>query len=363
MAVNEVDYRAGDPQSAQFDERLRGTYVLRYLIRTGTPMGANEMLADSQSTTFATYTPDPTGRSGQARTVKVPTMFCRYEYESSYDENSLCKSITVDQVATLTDGGQKWSVVATFRPNELNESGNDSHGNPSLRPALVTWDRETFREEVQHGIPEHPSGEGTVDRPKQAGEDGEAVEIRNTAGGLYESPVEVIKTRSVIVVSYKVLDLNAASKAVSKYQGTINKEEFKIYTDGQDQNHITVQAGTGLTREVLVSEQHTESSYNYYTVQFRIAIEPRGWLHQAVERGREHLVSTDGSDESGEPQPARLEFAGDYVTLDKDGHKVGLDDDGNLPDTTTTNWTVYARESYSGLPFTTAPEPAADPCP
>tara|TARA_Y100001951_G_C11265769_1_gene255410 strand:+ start:45 stop:1100 length:1056 start_codon:yes stop_codon:yes gene_type:complete len=351
-------------------------------------MGANDMLEDAQDTTYETYAPgvvpDPTGNSGAARTVRVPTMFCRYEYESSYDDNSFCKDITVDQVATLTDGGQKWSVVATFRPNEPNESSNDSNSDPTLRPALVSWDRETFREEAQHGIPVKntesdltPEGEVTT-HTKQRGEHDhteDPVEIRNTAGGLYESPVEVIKTRSVVVVTFNVSDLKVASEVVSKYQGTVNKTDYFIHGDGQENNKITVKAGTGLTREVVVSEQQTEGENTFYKVQFRIAIEPRTWVHKAVERGRGHLVLIDAvdqgfSDPEGNPLPVPDDqkkyetlYEADYITLSEDGQLVEAHANGELAPTVTTDWVVYAQEDYAGLVFTSPPTEADDPCP
>ena len=369
MAITELHYRVGDPQSAQFDERRRGSYTLRFVARTNNGMGAEDVLTDSQEDDWAASVPV---KGGTARTVKVPKMFCRYEYggigaaASSYDDHSVCKDIALDQVATLADGGQKWSIVANYRPKETNESDSDAATTPVDRPAKVTFDRETFREEVQHGTPSLPPASAGEEggTPRQASEDGGEVEIRTTAGGLYESPVEVIRTRSVIVVTYNVGDLKVASDAVTKYQGSINTEGYTIHTKpgGDAKDTIQVAAGTGLTREVVVSEQQTEGSHSFYRVTFRIAVEPERWIHRAVERGRQHIQHGEGSDESGNPTPADIIQESEYVTLNRDGSIVEIDDDGNLPATVTTEWVVYRQVNYSGLPWTKAPPTHTQTC-
>ena len=369
MPITELDYRTGDPQSAQFDERRRGTYTLRFIARTNTEMGAEAVLTDAQYDTWDSSLPI---KGGTTRTVKVPNMFCKWEWfgtgltASNSDEHSLCKDITLDQVATLADGGQKWSIVANFRPGDPNETDKDANTTPTSRPARVTFDRETFREEGQHGVPQPRGGdEETGEKPKQAGEDGKEVEIRNSAGGLYDAPVEVIKTRSVIVVTYNVADLKTASEAVSIYQGTINRTDYTIYTGAEESgknNIIRVAKGTGLTREVVVSEQQTEGSESFYKVTFRIAIEPRRWIHRAVERGRQHIKPGTGSNEAGEPAESEVVYESEYVTLDANGQVVEVDKDGNLPATTTTDWVVYHQVNYNGLPFTQAPPTYSKTC-
>ena len=351
MSVTSVNYLMHSTQDAAIDDRGRATYTTKFLVETDSNMGPASVVNGAQNMS-----------SG----LKVPGLWDTYSYPMlaefpEVDYWSFCRDIRAAKESDLANGGQKWIVTTTHRALDPGEEKEDSTENPVLRPAKFHWDKEVYREEVSIAqIYQQKTGETVSDSPWQGNG---LVEIRNTAGGLYERPFEVVKTRSVLVITKNYQTLNDVLTKTTTFQGKINNSDWKIGANGP-----TVLARHALCREVTSSPMNTEPkgdgySWTFYTLVFRISLNDKPWVESVPERGRSYWVpDVKAGEDARELTPAddrdfvKLEYTenGEFVNLDADGKKQFHQEKRHLsdapPDPCVTDWLVYPEANFATMP-------------
>lgn len=348
MSVTDVQYLAGATFSAQVDDRARATYTQKFLVVTNDHRGAAYVINAAQIF---------------AGDLQVPALWDTYAYPKNatpteVDGWSFCRAITAQKEADISGGGEKWIVTTTHRPLDDGEKEEDKAVLPWDRPAQISWDREVFREEIEFSdtAPEFASsGRTRATTGKYQLKGGQNLwEIVNTAGGLYEDPLEVPKSRGVLVISKNVPFLSRAIGYSTKYDNAINQDPWNVGGSTCLRRHA-------ICREVRASDVKTEGDNQFYTVVFRIAIAELNhpFVVPKVERGRVWKAQEviDGETVpllSKEPpfyQFYNSDENGEYQYLDENGYRLSEERVAE-GDFVVTEWPIYKEVSFAGIPTT-----------
>ena len=349
MSVTDVQYLAGATFSAQVDDRARATYTQKFLVVTNDHRGAAYIINAAQIF---------------AGDLQVPGLWDTYAYPKNatpteVDEWSFCRAITAQKEADISGGGEKWIVTTTHRPLDDGEKEEDKAVLPWDRPAQISWDREVFREEVEFSDtkPEFSKSKLTRSGRDKTGAVSDIEgpwEIVNTAGGLYEDPLEVPKTRGVLVISKNVQSLAEVISFSTLCDNAINKTNWNV-------GGFVCLARHAICREVRASDIKTEGDNQFYTVVFRIAIAELNhpFVVPKVERGRTWKAQEVIDGETvplldKEPPFHQIYLSdenGEYQYLDENGYRLSKErvEEGDF---VVTEWPIYKEISFAGIPTT-----------
>jgi hypothetical protein len=235
----------------------------------------------------------------------------------------------------------RWQVDVSYKPLGEGEEEDDTILPPWDRPAKYSVDREVYTRILERDI--------------------HGWQIVNTAGKMYDEPLEQEASLGVVVIQKNVHTLNEVANYIANFSDAVNKGSWNM--GGQ----YIARARTALCRDVTASEIMTEAEYKFYTVTFRIALKANKsghpntggatpsaaetWDRAILERGYQYRGSAgpglapgekpeEGSvgwdvwaNESAEQRRGRLALAAKLEKVPAGAEPVLLDEDGfKLPE-------------------------------
>lgn len=295
---------------AEADERNRGVYTLSYQIVTDGAMGAKALANEALSSS-----PHP-----------LPSLWSTYSYLGDTDSYSYARKYRIKQ---RDKSGKLYDITVTFMPLEPGNNQNFADTNPLSRPPVVNWDREVYTDLVEKDINGNP--------------------ILNKVNKRYDDPVEVERTRRVLVAEINVANMGYAFSHQLTYENAINSSNWDIFGNAS----VVVPQYAAICRVVDAHAQITEGGTTYFTELYRIAIKnsdekPATWQRSILEQGFQYWTKdAHGTYEEDEDGNRALTDAGpEPILLDSDGTR--------LPDGGTaifTNWTVNPTANFNAMPF------------
>jgi hypothetical protein len=209
------------------------------------------------------------------------------------------------------DGKLAWKITAQY------SSERELNTNPTLEPALITWDSEQFQ------------------RPAVFDKNGNA--IVNSAGDPFDPPNMMDDSRRVVTVEKQ---LAVVPSWILTYQDAVNSDTFSI--DG-----ISIGIGLAKMQRVSVSPVQSRNGTSFRTVHFTIHLQKSGWLLEPLDAGfRERnyegeLVNIVNPGDGEEPSaPVPLDGAGAALDNPSYTNNVFL------------SFSVYETKVFSSLPLT-----------
>ena len=325
------------------DDRYLWTYKVRYDITTDQLMHPAAVGLSAQLCVGKINT-----SHGEPGTLSdpLPKMWDAYMFKGLVvTPKSYARSYSFQQ----NPANQKlWTCEVTFTPLQPGEHEDDKVVDPSHRPAKFSVDREVYSKILEKDI------------------DGK--QIVNTAGRMYDEPLEQESTRGVLVIQKNVPDLFHVMDYVGKFSDAVNKKSW----GPQAAPGLVVKPRQALCRDVSAGELQTEGDFQFYTVTFRISLKQgdETWDRSVLERGYRYYPSdviklAEGADDTPPPeddeppelnaeQKAAAKAMLDAVQDDSGAEPVLLDADGGRlaagADAIFTDWRTQREEDFSGIP-------------
>ena len=280
MGIESVVYSRDQP-AATMDKKGKATYKVKWDVEADDPdYGPVSLLRDAHD--FGGAYP-------------IPALWYSYVFRGDHDFWSFAKDFSVKQNST---NAYRWSVEATYSPIEDGEEEEDQVFPPWDRPAKYSVDREVYTRILEQDV--------------------HGWQIVNTAGKMYDEPLEQEASRGVVVIQKHVQTLGEVANYIAKFSDAVNKGLWHM--GGQYVAHPR----TALCRDVTASEIKSEADgddlYKFYTVTFRIALKSnlsRGtfpsaentWDRAILERGYQYRGSKDSGLAPGErPEQESVEW-------------------------------------------------------
>lgn len=299
--------------SASVDERNRGTYQLRWIVKTNGKMSSRAVAQGA-----LTASPHP-----------LPSQWATFAYQGDTDPYSYARPylVTPDPKSVVL-----YYIDVTYSPLEPGEAPGIANVTPTLRPAIADWDTEVYTDYVDRDI----SGN----------------EIVNKCGKRYDDPIEVERTRGVLVVEFNVATLAAVIAHNLTFELATNSSGFTIFGTAIGERQA-------FCRSVQSQRQQTEGGTIYYTEIYRIVFKKPGetWLRGIAERGFQHFKKDDHGNFERAPNNDKQLFDGtdaddggieyaEPVRLAADGTKLPDDEPGIF-----TDWFIEKEANFNNLPF------------
>ncbi len=228
MGIESVVYSREQPATTVNDKNL-ATYKVKWDVQTDDPeYGPNTLVEDAIA--FGGSAP-------------IPRLWEHYRFRGDESLYSHAREFSVKQnrVNLL-----RWQVDVSYKPLGEGEEEDDTILPPWDRPAKYSVDREVYTRILEQDI--------------------HGWQIVNTAGKMYDEPLEQEASRGVVVIQKNVHTLNEVANYIANFSDAVNKWSWHL--GGQ----YIARARTALCRDVTASEIMTEAEYKFYSVTFRIAL-------------------------------------------------------------------------------------------
>lgn len=341
MGIKSVRYSRVQPETT-VDQNNLATYRVRYDIETDDPeYGPNSVVEDALA--FGGTTP-------------LPDLWTAYKFRGDSSPFSFSRSYRVQQ---NPENLMRWTVEVSYLPLQPGEKEDDKIQPPWDRPAKYSVDREVYSRILEQDI--------------------HGWQIVNTAGKMYDEPLEQEASRGVIVIQKNVQTLDQVARYIANYSDAVNKGVWLVGGQGG----YTAYPRTALCRDVTSSEIMTEGDNEFYRVTFRIAIKSNPsksnasrsettWDRAILERGYQYRGSGESGLAPGDAPPQgsvgwevwgresaadrreRLALAAKLTRVPTGGEPVLLDEDGfRLPEGQVgifTFWETRRQVDFNQLP-------------
>jgi hypothetical protein len=315
MAVTSLVVSRENPPTGTSDDRNRGSYTITYDAYCDSSMAPGAVAQGSLA-------------------FGLPAQWTGYNYLGFADPTSVVRTYNV-RLKSAEKSIYVWTIEVGWQPLEPGEDDQQDDQDPENRGPRFAWDDEFYTKIVDKDLDGKP--------------------ITNSADQPFDEPLEIEQSRGVLCVSINVGSLGEAIEYSRKFQLAMNKSTWRIGTK-------SIPPRAALCRSVTSSPLNTESTYTYYTLEFRFAFAEEGntWDTEILNRGlmEKATVPTppDSQGNPGEPtvsvRPITVDVKGvkvpitEPVKLDAEGKQLK---DGDDP--TYQKFRVYREVDYSGLPF------------
>lgn len=317
---------------AEFDERNRGTYSLRYIVTTTGRMSSREV---ANQATDEDIGPHP-----------LPKLWDTFKYLDDEDPYSYARHFLIEPVAGfIGEAGSEpkkyhiYHADVQFRPLKPGESPGTFNSDPMSRPAELSWDSE-----------EHTA----YYYKDRFGKD-----IINCMGWQYEDPTEIVETRGVLVVRCNVETLSEVIDHTTKFQMTTNSAPFKVGGE-------LIGRRQALCRTVASERLQNERQKTFYTEIYRIAFKKIGeavptWDEDLLERGFAYWKRVDPLNPDS-PYVDKNDGSKNFIRVengralfDAGATPARLKADGTLLEVgqpgVFTKWECLAQSDFTQMPF------------
>ena len=334
MAVLYCHYSNVQPQQT-VNDRMLWTYRVRYDITTDSLMNPAMVGLGAQITAGikvingVPYYSNP-----------LPRMWTPYTFGGVIDYHARARNYTFQMDPS---NNLLWHAEVEFSPLAPGEKPEDAAENPLERPARFSVDREVYSKIVEQDI--------------------EGNQIVNTAGFMYDEPLEQESTRGVLIIQKNVGTLNEAMDFISKYSDSVNEKTWNPKMVAP----LAAKPRQALCRDVSAGELQTEGDYSFYPVTFRIALKEgdETWDRSILERGyryhpKDAVEAAQALEDYGElPEEERAELdaksikvkgisldaGNEPVLLDEEGKKLPAGEKGIF-----TKWKTRRQADFSDIP-------------
>jgi len=352
MGIESVEYSRAQPETV-VDDKNRATYKVKWDVTTDDPdYGPNSLVEEAIS--FGGVSP-------------IPGLWFSYEFKGDRSPFSFSRSYKAKQnVVNL----KRWTVEVTYIPLGDGEEEDDQLFPPWARPAKYSVDREVYTRILEQDV--------------------HGWQIVNTAGKMYDEPLEQEASRGVVVIQKHVQTLGEVANYIATFSDAVNKGVWHMgatTTPTTRPDQYVAHPRTALCRDVTASEIQSEADgdtlYKFYSVTFRIALKSnrgRGtlpsaentWDRAILERGYQYRGSAgsglapgekpeEGSvgwdvwaNESSEKRRERLALAAKLERVPAGAEPVLLDADGfQLPEGEIgifTFWETRKQADFNQIP-------------
>ena len=232
MGIESVSYNRDQPATTM-DKKGQATYKVKWDVEADDPdYGPVSLLRDAHD--FGGAYP-------------MPALWYSYEFRGDRDIGSFAKDFSVKQSSS---NAYRWLVEVTYSPMDEGEEEDDQVFPPWHRPAKYSVDREVYTRILEQDV--------------------HGWQIVNTAGKMYDEPLEQEASRGVVVIQKHVQSLGEVANYIAKFSDAVNEGAWHM--GGQ----YVALPRTALCRDVTASEIKSEADgdnqYKFYTVTFRVAL-------------------------------------------------------------------------------------------